>query len=265
MDQRERQQPVRARADAHPFVGNRPVAAAHRVHGHDLGAAALHVAQAQLDRVGIVVFGHAPEHQVLAVLPVGLAELPEAAAQRVQAAGGHVHRTKTAVRRVVDRAVLLRPPAGQGLALVAAGEKGQAVGVFRAGLAQPAGGQVQGLVPFDFAELVLAAFAHPQQRLVQPRRRIVLHDAGRALGAQHAAVHRVRRVAFDVAHPAFAQVHVDAAAAGAHVAGGLADLVPHRLLQIEDGLVHGAHCAGRGRRVRGPAPAVAGQGPELPS
>src|SRR3546814_20352836 len=59
-------------------------------------------------------------HQVTGVFPVRLAELPETAAQRVQAGGGHVDRAKTTVRSVIDRAELLRPPAGQCLALVAA-------------------------------------------------------------------------------------------------------------------------------------------------
>ena len=116
VDQREREQAVGAGADADPLVGDRAVAAAHRVDRDDLGAARLELAQAELDRVGVVVFGHAPEHQVSRVLPVGLAEFPEAAAQRVQPAGGHVHRAEAAVRGVVDGAELLRPPAGQRLA-----------------------------------------------------------------------------------------------------------------------------------------------------
>src|SRR5690606_23607968 len=56
-------------------------------------------------------------------------------------------------------------------------------------------------------------------------RRIVLHDPRGALGAEHALVHRVVAVSFDVADAAVLQAHVDAAAAGAHVAGGLLDLV----------------------------------------
>ena len=56
----------------------------------------------------------------------------------------------------------------------------------------------------------------------------MLHDAGRALGAQHAAIDRVVAVALDVADLAVLDVDVDAAAAGAHIAGGLAHLVARR-------------------------------------
>src|SRR3546814_3995030 len=65
----------------------------------------------------------------LGVVPVRFAELPEAAPQRVQAAGGHVDRAEAAVGRVIDGAELLRPPAGERLRLVAAGQEGQFVRV----------------------------------------------------------------------------------------------------------------------------------------
>ena len=80
MDQREHEQAVGAGADADPFVGDRAVAGAHRVDRDDLGAARLQLAEADLDRVGIVVLGDAEQHEVLRVLPVRLAELPEGAA-----------------------------------------------------------------------------------------------------------------------------------------------------------------------------------------
>src|SRR5437868_13040824 len=53
----------------------------------------------------------------------------------------------------------------------------------------------------------------------------MLHDPGRALAADHAMIDRVARVALDVADAAVLQMHFDAAAAGAHVAGGVFDLV----------------------------------------
>ena len=49
-----------------------------------------------------------------------------------------------------------------------------------------------------------------------------------ALAAQHAAVDRVVAIALDVADAAVLQMNFDAAAAGAHVAGGVLDLVGHR-------------------------------------
>ncbi len=55
------------------------------------------------------------------------------------------------------------------------------------------------LLPFDLAELAGAALAHPQQRLPQPRRAVMLHDAGAALAAEHAAIDRMVAVALDVA------------------------------------------------------------------
>jgi hypothetical protein len=240
VDQREREQPVGAGPDPDPFVGDRAVAAAHRVHRHDLGAARLEPAQAELDRVGIVVLGHAPEHEVARVLPVGFAELPEAAAERVQAAGGHVDRAEAAMRGIVDGTELLRPPAGQRLRLVAAGEEGQLVRVARADRRQPRGGDLERFVPADLAELAAAALAHPQQRPRQPRRRVVLHDPGRALGAEHAAIDRVLGIALDVADPSVRQPNLDAAAARAHVARGRLDLVSGRGRQVEGGLGHGA-------------------------
>src|SRR3546814_6090881 len=103
-------------------------------------------------------------------LPVGLAELPERTTQRVQPAGGHVDRAEAAVRGVVDGAELLRPPAGQRLRLVAAGEERELVRVALADRRQPVGGDLQGFFPLDLAELALAAFAHAQQRLFQDRK-----------------------------------------------------------------------------------------------
>ena len=132
---------------------------------------------------------------------------------------------------IVGRAELHGPPAGQRLALVAAGEEGELPGVGPAHLAQPLRGERQRLVPGDLLELARAARAHAQQRRPQARRRIVLHDAGRALAAQHALVHGMVAVALDVADLAVLQVHANAAAAGAHVAGGGLDLVGRRLRQ----------------------------------
>ena len=61
---------------------------------------------------------------------------------RVQPAGRHVDRAEAAMRGVVGRAELLRPPAGQRLRLVAAGEEGEFVGIAFADRRQPAGGDV---------------------------------------------------------------------------------------------------------------------------
>ena len=52
-----------------------------------------------------------------------------------------------------------------------------------------------------------------------------VHDAGRTLGADHAAVDRMIGVAFDVTDFTILEMDLDAATAGTHVASGFADLV----------------------------------------
>jgi hypothetical protein len=85
---------------------------------------------------------------------------------------------------------------------------------------------LEGLVPADLLEGVVAAVGPglALERLGQPRRRILLHDARGALGADHALVERMIGVALDVADLAIAQGDADTAAAGAHVTGGVLDL-----------------------------------------
>ncbi len=129
VDQSKDEQAVGARRDPDPFVGDGVVAGAHRVDRDDLGAALLEAAQAHLDRVGVMILGDAEDHEELGLFPVGGAEFPERAAQRVDAGGRHVDRAEAAMRGVVRRAELLRPPAGQRLALVAPGEEGELLGV----------------------------------------------------------------------------------------------------------------------------------------
>jgi len=101
--------------------------------------------------------------------------------------------------RVVRGAELTRPPAGQRLRLVAPGEEGELAGVSLAHIAEPFGGRRQRFLPLDLLELARPARADPLQRLGQACRRVVLHDPGGALGAEHALVHRVVLVALDVA------------------------------------------------------------------
>src|SRR6185312_16399734 len=225
-------------------VRDRAIARSHRIHDDDLRAALLQRAEPELDRIRVVILGDAPEHQVLRQRPVRLAELPEAAAERVHAGRGHVDRAEAAVCGVVDRAERLRPPAGQRLGLVAAGEERELVRIAVADVAEPFRRELERLVPFDFAELALAALADAQQRLRKPRRRVVLHDAGRTLRADHAAVDRMLRVAVDVADAAVLEMHADAAAAGAHVAGRGLDAVAGRLVEIEVGVRHGWTASG---------------------
>ena len=236
VDQREHEQAVGAGADANPFVGDGRIAGAHGIYRDDLGAAALHLAEAGLDRVGIVILGDAEDHDVFRAIPVGFAEFPEGAADRVEAGGSHVDRAEAAVRGEVRRAVLHGPPACQRLALVAAGEEGELFRIGFADIAEPFGRERERFLPFDLDEFALAALADALQRLAQARRRIVLHDAGRALAAQDALVDRMVLVALDVADLAVLHVHLDAAAAGAHVTGRVFHLVGDFRRKLDHGV-----------------------------
>ena len=179
MDQRADEQSVGAGPDADPFVGDRAVAGADRIDGDDLDAFGLELAELDLERIGGVILGDAEQHEVSGVLPVRLAELPERAAEGVEPGRRHVDRAEAAVRGEVLRAVLLGEPAGQRLALVAAGEERKLGRVARAHVLEPAGGGFERLVPGDFGELARASGADALQRRAQPRRRRVRHDAGR--------------------------------------------------------------------------------------
>jgi hypothetical protein len=173
----------------------------------------------------VVVLRRADHHEQLRVVQVRSAEFPEAAAHRIDHARGHVHRTEAAVRRVVGRAELPREQARERLHLVAAGEHRELLRVGRAEVAQALLQDLERALPGDRLELAGAALAArlAQQRLRQARRRHLLHDAGAALGADHPLVDRVVGIAVDVADLSLAQVHPDAAAAGAHVARGRLD------------------------------------------
>ena len=185
-----------------------------------------------------MVLGDAEEKEIFRPFPIGLAEFPERSADQVEAGGRHVDRAKTAMGGKIGRAELRRPPAGQGLALIAPGKEGEFRRVVAPDRAEPADRDRQRLFPLDLDELAFAPLADPL-RLPQPGGRIMLHDPGRALAAQNALVDRMVAVALDVADFPVADVDLDAAPAGAHVAGGELRLV-----------------ADRRRRDRCPAPAA---------
>ena len=239
VDQGQEQGAVGAGLDRHPFIGDGGVAAAHGVDRDEAPAAALELGDLDLERIGVVVLGGADHDEQLGALQVRPAELPERAADAVDHAGGHVHRAETAMGGVVGRAELLGEHAGQGLHLIAAGEQRELLRVLGAQLLEPLGEHRHGLVPGDLLELGLAALGVglAPQRLGEARRRHLLHDAGAALGADHALVQRVVRVALDVADLTVAQVHANAAAAGAHVTGGFFDFGATGVAVAVDGRV----------------------------
>ncbi len=226
VQQRHEQCAVGAGADRNPLVGDRRIAGAHGVDRDEAAALALEVAQGDLHRVAVVVFRGAYHHEQLGAIQVRAAELPEAAADRIDHAGSHVHRTEAAVRRIVRCAELAREQAGEGLHLVAPGEQGELLRIGGADTAQALGEQLVGALPGDRLELTLAPLAAwpAQKRLRQARRRYLLHDSRAALGADHALVDRVVGIAVDVPDLPVAQVHAYAAAAGTHVARSRLDL-----------------------------------------
>ena len=228
---REHQRTVGTGLDRHPFVGDRRVAGAHRVDRDEAAAATLELRDRDLERVRVVVLGGADHDEQLGAIEVGATELPERTADRVDQAGGHVHRAEAAVRGVVGRAELLREHAGQRLHLVTPGEQRELLRVLGAQPRQALRHDLERLVPGDLVELRRTALAAgaAQQRPGQARRRVLLHDAGCALGADHALVQRVVRVALDMPDLAVAQRDTDAATARAHVAGRVLDLFPARL------------------------------------
>ena len=176
------------------------------------------------------------------MVPVGLAEFPKRATKGIDAGGGHVDGTEPAMGGVVGGAIGLRPEAGEGLGLIPPGEESQ---LFRGGIAdrfKPCGGLLKRLIPADFLKLPRPTRPRPAQRVTQPRRRVDLHDPRRAFGTEHALVDRVIAVAFDVGDLTVLQMHIDPAAAGAHVAGGLFDLVRDMGGQVECGLIHQGLC-----------------------
>ena len=243
MHKAEDKQTIRAGGDPDPIVRHRVVPGANGIHADDLCTAGLELTDADLDRVAVVVFGYAKQDKQLGVLPIRGAELPKRAAHGVDTARGHVDGTKPAVRGEIRRPELLCPPAGEALALIAARKEGE---LFRCRVAQgfePRNGCFERFVPGNLFELARTAGANTLQRRAQAGGRGVLHDARRALCTQNAAIDRVVPVAFDVGDlfrtiGGLFHVHVDAAAAGAHVASGLADFVRDLRRRVDLRLSH---------------------------
>ena len=229
MQQRHQERAVGTGLDGNPLVGNGRVAGTNRVDRDKAPAAALELGQRNLHRVAVVVLRRAEHHKHLGAVQVGAAKFPKTAAHGVNHAGRHIDRAKAAMRRVIGRAELAGEQAGQSLHLVAPSEECKFLGVGGADFLQALGQELVGFFPRDGLELGRSPLAAglAQQGLRQPRGRDLFHDARGALGANHALVERVVWVAVDVAHlgavVALAQMHADAAAAGAHIASGALD------------------------------------------
>ena len=155
------EQSVGAGPDSDPFVGDRRVAGSYRVDGDELRAIRLELGKPDLDRIGVVILGDPEHEQQAGVFPVGLAELPERSADRVDPGRRHVDRAETPVRGMVRRAELARPPAGERLALIPSGEERELLRIRATDGAQPIDGQSNCVFPLDFLEPALAARADP--------------------------------------------------------------------------------------------------------
>ena len=228
MDQRHDEKPIRTGADTHPFIGNRGIAGTHGIDGNHLGVALLKRCQAGFDRVGIMILGHAQDQQIFRAFPIRFAKFPEGTANGVKPASGHIDGTKAAMRGEIGRAELRRPKTCQRLGLVAPGEEGQALRVCFTHLLQRIRGDFHRLIPGNLGIFARTARPHPLQRCLQARGAILRHDAGAALAAEHALIHRMIGIAFNIANAAILQMNANAAATGAHIAGGGLHLIADR-------------------------------------
>jgi hypothetical protein len=248
VDDGQQQGAVGAGLDGHPLVGYRRVAGADGVDGDELAALALEVANGDLEGIGVVVLGGADHDEQLGAVQVGAAKLPEGAANGVDESRRQIDGTEAAVSGVVGGAELLGEEAGEGLHLVATSEEGEALGVGGAQVGQALGEEGEGLLPGDRFEVggATQGAGATAQGLGEPRRRVLLHDPRGTLGTDDALVEGVVRVTLDVAHLAIPKMDADAAAAGAHVTGGLLDLGAANGA-IGNGFLHGETCVGVGR------------------
>jgi len=135
------------------------------------------------------------------------------------------------VRGPIWRTELLCPQSGQRLHLVATSEERELFWIGRADVCETFGQQIERIVPRNWIKNSLATLGAgaAKHRVLQLCFRILLHDARATFSAQHALIHQVIAVALNEAHMRLAVTllgcDIDAATAGAHVAGG----VVHRL------------------------------------
>ena len=225
MNEGENEQTIGARRDPDPIIGNRVVARADRVDPNDPRTALFDFADPHFDRVAVVVFGDTEQHKQFGMVPIGLAKFPEGPAHSVDPSGGHVDRTEPAVSGVIRGAKALCKHGCERLRLVAACKEGQLFRMLVADGFQQAGRDLQGFVPRNSLKLTRPAGADTLHGVGQAGRGIDLHDACGSFGAEHPLVDRMIFVAFDIGNFAFLHMHIDPAAAGAHVAGRFAHLV----------------------------------------
>ena len=180
-----------------------------------------------------MILGDAEQHEILGPAPIRVSEFPKGAAESVKPARGHVYRTESAMRGEIGRAELHRPVPRQRLALIAAGKESELARIRSPNTVKPRGRDSQGFVPRDFLEFPRAARPRPFHRSAEPCRRAVLHDSGAAFAANHAFVHGMVPVAFNIPYLAVPDMDIDSASASAHVAGGFRNGISDRSVQFE--------------------------------
>ena len=225
MHKRQNKQPIGARGNPHPVIGDRIIARANGINADHFGAAGFDFTNAHFNRIAVVIFCHTKQHEQLGVIPVGLAEFPKGSAHGVNACSGHIHAAKPAMRGIIGGAKILRPETGKGLRLITTCKECQLFGFFFTHRLEQADRHLQRFIPADFFKFSRATWPHPFERRAQTGRRIDLHDAGAALGAQNALVDRVIAVALDIGNLSFFHMDIYAAPTGAHVTGCFAYLV----------------------------------------
>ncbi len=175
----------------------------------------------------MVVLRSAHHHKKLGMFKIRAAEFPEASTNGVDHARGHVHRTKASVSRIVGCAELSGKEPCEGLHLVATGEERKLFGVGGTKMRKPIFQHAECLRPFDGFKGRVTAIApwDSPQGFRNSGGRLLLHDSRRPFGADHTLVERVFGVAVDVTNLAVTEVHPNATATCAHVAGGGLDVV----------------------------------------
>ncbi len=116
MNDRHDEQPVSARRDADPFIGDGGIAASDGIDGDKLRIfTAFQLAKTHLDGVGIMILRHAEHQEISCQIPVRLAKFPEGATNTVQPGRRHIDRAEATMGGKIPGAILLGPPAGETL------------------------------------------------------------------------------------------------------------------------------------------------------
>ena len=179
MQERHQQRAIGAGLDRNPLISNGGVARAHWIDRNESAAITLELADGDLHRIAVVVFGRTHHHEELGAIQIWPAKFPKTATHCIDHARRHVDRAEAPMRRVVGRAELAGEQASERLHLVAPSEEGKLLGVGRADFAKALGQDVEDFVPRDRLKLARATFAAglAHQWLRQARGGDLLHDA----------------------------------------------------------------------------------------